>query len=113
MTKVEAFLRPASVEEVRKRLQDLLVNGLTVTEVRGCGKQRGFTQHYRGAEYAVTLIPKVKVETVVQDEQVEDVVDAILDAARTGEIGDGKVFTSPVSDVVRVRTGERGRAALL
>ncbi|HEY3280884.1 MAG TPA: P-II family nitrogen regulator [Armatimonadota bacterium] len=112
MMKIEAILRPQVLEEVRTAIQDLGVHGLTVTEVRGCGRQKGFTHRYRGAEYAVNLIPKVKIETVVADDQVDAVVEVILKAARTGEIGDGKVFVLPVGEAVRVRTGERGDPAL-
>jgi nitrogen regulatory protein PII len=85
---------------------------MTVTEVRGCGKQRGRTERYRGAEYVVSLLPKVKIEVVVSDEQVDDVVNAILSTARTGEIGDGKIFVIPVEQAIRIRTGEAGEDAL-
>ncbi len=112
MMKVEAVVRPQSLEEVRRALQVLGVNGMTVTEVRGCGRQKGYTHHYRGAEYAVNLIPKMKIETVVPDGDVDAVVDAIVRASQTGEIGDGKVFVLPVSEAVRVRTGEQGEVAL-
>ena len=112
MMKVEAIIRPERVEEVRNALDEMGIIGITVVEVRGHGKQRGYTQRFRGAEYAVTLLPKAKIETVVPEDKVDDVVDAIVASSRTGEVGDGKVFVMPVSDVVRVRTGESGRYAL-
>jgi len=112
MVKVEAIVRPLKLEDVKNALDDLGVKGLTVTEVRGYGKQKGFTERYRGTEYTISLIHKVKVETVVEDDQVEQVVEALCKAARTGEIGDGKIFLHPVLDAVRIRTGERGVDAL-
>ena len=112
MTKVEAFIRPQKLDEVQTALSDIGIHGLTVTEVRGAGKQKGFTQHYRGAEYTVNLIQKVKLEIVTTDEKAHDVAKAIADAAHTGEIGDGKIFLVPVGDVIRIRTGEEGESAL-
>jgi nitrogen regulatory protein PII len=112
MIKVEAIIRPLKLEDVKNALDDLGVKGLTVTEVRGYGKQKGFTERYRGTEYTISLIHKVKIETVVEDDQVDQVVDALCEAARTGEIGDGKIFLHPVIDAVRIRTGERGVDAL-
>ena len=97
---------------VKTALDDIGVTGLTVSEVRGAGAQKGYTQHYRGAEYTVNLLQKLKIEIVAQDSNVEAIVEAIIAAARTGEIGDGKIFLSPVSDAVRIRTGERGEEAL-
>jgi len=112
MIKVEAIIRSDRLDEVSEALEDVGVRGLTVTDVRGYGRQKGTTHHYRGVEYSVTFIPKVKVETVVDDELAYDVADAIMNAARTGEIGDGKIFFVPVADAIRVRTGERGMAAV-
>jgi nitrogen regulatory protein P-II 1 len=112
MVKVEALIRPQRMDEVKAALDEIGITGMTVTEVRGTGKQKGYTQHYRGAEYTVNLLQKVKIETVVPDSEVEKVVAAIIAAARTGEIGDGKIFLSPVIDAVRIRTDERAEGAL-
>jgi nitrogen regulatory protein P-II 1 len=112
MVKVEALIRPQRMDEVKAALDEIGITGMTVTEVRGTGKQKGYTQHYRGAEYTVNLLQKVKIETVVPDGEVEKVVAAIIAAARTGEIGDGKIFLSPVIDAVRIRTDERAEGAL-
>ncbi|MGC8835121.1 MAG: P-II family nitrogen regulator [Armatimonadota bacterium] len=112
MVKIEAIVRSDRLEDVREALEEVGVRGLTVTDVRGYGRQKGTTHHYRGIEYSVTFIPKVKIETVVEDEIADSVVDAIIGAARTGEIGDGKIFVIPVSNAVRVRTGESGRDAI-
>jgi nitrogen regulatory protein P-II 1 len=113
MMKVEAIIRPERLEDVKSALDDRGLVGITVIEVRGHGKQRGYTQRYRGAEYAVTLLPKVKIEMVVSEDQVDEVVETIVTAARTGEVGDGKVFVLPVADAIRVRTGESGQAAVV
>lgn len=112
MIKIEAVIRPQRLDEVKTALDDLGVTGMTVTEVRGSGKQKGYTQHYRGAEYTVNLIQKLKLEIVAADTEVNRIVDAISAAARTGEIGDGKIFLSPVLDAIRIRTGERGSDAV-
>jgi nitrogen regulatory protein P-II 1 len=112
MIKIEAVIRPQRLDEVKTALDDLGVTGMTVTEVRGSGKQKGYTQHYRGAEYTVNLIQKLKLEIVAADNEVDRIVDAISTAARTGEIGDGKIFLSPVLDAIRIRTGERGGDAV-
>jgi nitrogen regulatory protein P-II 1 len=112
MIKIEAVIRPQRLDEVKTALDDLGVTGMTVTEVRGSGKQKGYTQHYRGAEYTVNLIQKLKLEIVAADNEVDSIVDAISAAARTGEIGDGKIFLSPVLDAIRIRTGERGGDAV-
>ena len=112
MIKIEAVIRPQRLDEVKTALDDLGVTGMTVTEVRGSGKQKGYTQHYRGAEYTVNLIQKLKLEIVAADAEVDRIVDAISTAARTGEIGDGKIFLSPVLDAIRIRTGERGGDAV-
>ena len=112
MIKIEAVIRPQRLDEVKTALDDLGVTGMTVTEERGSGKQKGYTQHYRGAEYTVNLIQKLKLEIVAADSEVDRIVDAISAAARTGEIGDGKIFLSPVLDAIRIRTGERGSDAV-
>jgi len=112
MKKIEAVIKPFKLDEVKSALLGTGVQGMTVSEVRGFGRQKGHTELYRGAEYVVDLLPKVKLEVVVADELVDKVVVAIKDTAKTGRIGDGKVFVSDVEDVVRIRTGERGEAAV-
>lgn len=112
MKKVEAIIKPFKLDEVREALAEAGVTGLTVTEVKGFGRQRGHTELYRGAEYVVDFLPKTKVEMIVADPQVDRVVEAIVKAARTGKIGDGKIFVSSVEQVVRIRTGESGDAAI-
>ena len=112
MTKVEALIRPQKLDEVKEALADLGIKGMTVTEVRGSGKQKGFTQHYRGAEYTVNLLQKIKIEIVTTDEEAKMVADCIAKCARTGEIGDGKIFLIPVGGAIRIRTGEDGEIAL-
>jgi nitrogen regulatory protein P-II 1 len=112
MIKIEAIIRPQRIDEVKAALDDIGVTGMTVTEVRGAGKQKGYTQHYRGAEYTVNLIQKLKLEIVADEGDVERIVQAIVTAARTGEIGDGKIFLLPVSDAIRIRTDERGSDAV-
>lgn len=112
MVKVEALIRPQKLDEVKAALSDLGIKGMTVSEVRGSGKQKGFTQHYRGAEYTVNLIQKVKLEIVVPDDEAKAVAEAIAQAARTGEIGDGKIFLIPVAEAIRIRTGEEGEVAI-
>ena len=112
MKQVTAIIKPFKLDEVRESLAEVGVTGLTVTEVKGFGRQKGHTELYRGAEYVVDFLPKVKIEVVVDNSVVEPVVDAIIKAARTGKIGDGKVWVSAVETVVRVRTGERGADAI-
>lgn len=112
MIKVEALIRPQKLDDVKAALGEIGIKGMTVTEVRGSGKQKGFTQHYRGAEYTVNLIQKIKVEIVVPEEEGRKVAALIADAARTGEIGDGKIFLIPVAEAIRIRTGEEGEVAL-
>lgn len=112
MIKIEALIRPQKLEDVKAALTEIGVQGMTITEVRGSGKQKGFTQHYRGAEYTVNLIQKVKIEIVVVDSEASQVANVIAESARTGEIGDGKIFLIPVSEVIRIRTGEEGSVAL-
>jgi nitrogen regulatory protein P-II 1 len=112
MKKIEAIVKPFKLDEVREALSELGVTGLTVTEVKGFGRQKGHTELYRGAEYVVDFLPKVKLDIIVSDEQVSQVVEAIQRAAKTGRIGDGKIFVLPIEDVVRIRTGERGGDAI-
>ncbi|MBI3909395.1 MAG: P-II family nitrogen regulator [Armatimonadetes bacterium] len=112
MTKIEAIVRPERLEEVQQELESLGITGMTVTEVRGAGRQAGYVERYRGLEYRVRLLPKVKVEIVVADGLVEQVAQTIINAARTGEVGDGKIFFIQISDAIRIRTGERGEPAL-
>lgn len=112
MVKIEAMIRPQRLEEVQEALRELSVGGMTVTEVRGMGHQRGVTHTYRGSTYTVNLVPKLKLEIVVPKERAEEVVEAIVQAARTGEVGDGKVFVIPVDGAVRIRTGEKDASAL-
>jgi nitrogen regulatory protein PII len=112
MKKVEAVIKPFKLDDVKDALHDAGVSGITVTEVKGFGRQKGHTELYRGAEYVVDFLPKVKVEAVVEDDQVERVVEAIEAAARTGRIGDGKIFVSAVEQAVRIRTGDKGADAI-
>jgi nitrogen regulatory protein PII len=112
MKRVEAIVKPFKLEEVKESLARVGVEGMTVTEVKGFGRQRGHTEQYRGAEYVVDFLPKVKIEILVDDARVTVVTDAILEAARTGKIGDGKIFVAPVEEAVRIRTGERGSDAI-
>ncbi len=112
MKKIEAIIKPFKLDEVREALSELGVNGLTVTEVKGFGRQKGHTELYRGAEYVVDFLPKVKVELVLADDLVDRAIDVIAPAARTGKIGDGKIFVFPVEQVVRIRTGETGESAV-
>jgi nitrogen regulatory protein P-II 1 len=112
MKKVEAIIKPFKLEEVKEALTEVGIKGITVTEVKGFGRQKGHTEIYRGAEYVVDFLPKVKVEVVLEEEMVAKVVETIMDVARTGKIGDGKIFVSAVEEVIRIRTGERGINAL-
>jgi nitrogen regulatory protein P-II 1 len=112
MKKIEAVIKPFKLDEVRDALLALGVQGMTVAEVRGFGRQKGHTELYRGAEYVVDLLPKLKLEVAVSDDLVDKVVVTIKDSAKTGRIGDGKIFVSEIGDAVRIRTGERGEAAL-
>src|SRR6266566_5628274 len=112
MKKIEAVVKPFKLDEVREALAEVGVTGLTVTEVKGFGRQKGHTELYRGAEYVVDFLPKVQLTVLVPDERVPETVDAIVKGARTGRIGDGKIFITAVEDVVRIRTGERGSAAV-
>jgi nitrogen regulatory protein P-II 1 len=112
MKKIEAIIKPFKLDEVKEALQEIGMQGITVTEARGFGRQKGHTELYRGAEYVVDFLPKVKIEVVVSDDMVEKTVEAIITAARTDRIGDGKIFILPVEDAIRIRTGERGDAAI-
>jgi len=112
MKQVTAVIKPFKLDEVRESLAEVGVTGLTVTEVKGFGRQKGHTELYRGAEYVVDFLPKVKIEVVVDDSVVEPVIDAIIKAARTGKIGDGKIFVQDISQVIRIRTGETGAEAV-
>ncbi|MBW7657327.1 P-II family nitrogen regulator [Hydrogenophilus thermoluteolus] len=112
MKMVSAIIKPFKLDEVREALNEAGITGLTVTEVRGFGRQKGHTELYRGAEYVVDFLPKVRVDVAVMDEQLDQVVDAIVQAARTGKVGDGKIFVMPLEQVVRIRTGETDASAL-
>ena len=112
MKKIEAILKPFKLDEVKKALHDLGVNGMTVIEAKGFGRQKGHTELYRGAEYVVDFLPKVKIEVAMDDQLVEHAIEAIQRAAETGRIGDGKIFVSSIEEVVRIRTGERGTDAI-
>ncbi len=112
MKKVEAIIKPFKLEEVKEALNSLGIQGMTVSEVKGFGRQKGHTELYRGAEYIVDFLPKVKIEVVVKDEILEQVLDSVSKAAKTGRIGDGKIFVIPVEDTIRIRTGETGEEAI-
>ena len=112
MKKIEAIFKPFKLDEVREGLSEIGISGLTVTEVKGFGRQKGHTELYRGAEYVVDFLPKVKIEVVIPDTLLEQAVDAIVKAARTGKIGDGKIFVTSVDQVIRIRTGETDEAAI-
>lgn len=112
MKMICAIIRPHRLQEVKEALSDAGIVGMTATDVRGAGRQKGQVERYRGSEYSIDLIPKVKLEIAVEDDQVEDVIRLIQDAARSGEIGDGKIFISPLEDSMRIRTGERGENSL-
>jgi nitrogen regulatory protein P-II 1 len=112
MKRVDAIIKPFKLDEVKERLEAAGVQGVTVSEVKGFGRQKGHTELYRGAEYVVDFLPKVQVSVLVPDDRVKDVVETIVAAARTGRIGDGKIFITAVEEVVRIRTGERGSAAI-
>ena len=111
MKRIEAVIKPFKLDEVREALSEVGVTGLTVTEVKGFGRQKGHTELYRGAEYVVDFLPKVKIDVILADDMVDRAVEALIKAARTGKIGDGKIFVTPVEQVVRIRTGESGEAA--
>jgi nitrogen regulatory protein P-II 1 len=112
MKKVEAIIKPFKLDEVKESLSAIGIQGLTVSEVKGFGRQKGHTELYRGAEYVVDFLPKVKLEIIVREEQVVEVVETIEKAAKTGRIGDGKIFVLPIDEIIRIRTGERGSDAI-
>lgn len=112
MKKVEAIIKPFKLDDVREALSEIGITGMTATEVRGFGRQKGHTELYRGAEYVVDFLPKIKVEVVIDDDRVEGCVDAIIGASRTGKIGDGKIFVTSVDRVIRIRTGEEDKEAI-
>ncbi len=112
MKKIEAIIKPFKLDEVKEALQDAGIQGLSVVEVKGFGRQKGHTELYRGAEYVVDFLPKVKIEVVLDDDQVDSAIAAIVDAAKTDKIGDGKIFVSPVEQAIRIRTGESGSDAI-
>ncbi len=112
MKKVEAIIKPFKLEEVKDALNEIGIQGITVSEVKGFGRQKGHTELYRGAEYVVDFLPKIKIEVVVDDEMVLQVVETVQETANTGRIGDGKIFVIPVEEVIRIRTGEKGKEAL-
>lgn len=112
MKKIEAIIKPFKLDDVREALTDVGITGMTVTEVKGFGRQKGHTELYRGAEYAIDFLPKVKLEIIVTDEQVEECIQAIIDTAQTGKIGDGKIFIYDVERAIRIRTGEENEEAI-
>lgn len=112
MKKVEAYIKPFKLDEVKEALMEIGVGGMSVTEVKGFGRQKGHTELYRGSEYQVDFLPKIKIEVVVKDHELDRVVDAVVSAARTGQIGDGKIFVSGIEEAVRIRTGESGEEVL-
>ncbi|ACJ30399.1 MULTISPECIES: P-II family nitrogen regulator [Shewanella] len=112
MKKVEAIIKPFKLDDVRESLADIGITGMTVSEVKGFGRQKGHTELYRGAEYMVDFLPKVKIELVIQDEQLDQAIDVIVDTARTGKIGDGKIFVTDIERVIRIRTGEENEEAV-
>ncbi len=112
MKKIEAIIKPFKLDEVKNTLTKIGVQGMTVTEVKGFGRQKGHTESYRGTEYAIDFLPKSKIEIIIPDELVTPVIETIERAAKTGKIGDGKIFLSPVEEIIRIRTGERGRDAI-
>ena len=112
MKKIEAIIKPFKLDEVKEALQEIGIQGLSVTEVKGFGRQKGHTELYRGAEYVVDFLPKVKIEVVLSDDMVDGAIEAIIDAAKTDKIGDGKIFVSTIEEAIRIRTGESGEDAL-
>jgi len=112
MKKIECIIRPFKLDDVKEALMEVDIRGMTVSEVRGFGRQKGQKEIYRGSEYTIEFVPKLKLEIVVNDDTAEDVIEAILKAASTGQIGDGKIFVTPVEEVIRIRTGERGVTAI-
>ena len=112
MKKIDAIIKPFKLDQVKEALHEIGIQGITITEVKGVGRQKGHTELYRGAEYVVDFLPKIKMEIIVGDNQAEDVINTIMQAAQTGRIGDGKIFVTDLQDIVRIRTGERGEEAI-
>ncbi|MCL4538356.1 MAG: P-II family nitrogen regulator [Bacteroidetes bacterium] len=112
MKKIEAIVRPHKMEDIREALHEIGINGMTITEVKGIGRQKGHTETYRGSEYEINFVPKIKLEIVVPDNQVQQVIAVVIKTAKTGEVGDGKIFLQPVEETIRVRTEESGESAL-
>lgn len=112
MKKLEAIVKPFKLDEIKDRLNEIGIQGITVTEVKGFGRQKGHTELYRGAEYVVDFLPKIKMEVVINDSRLDDVVNTIMKAAQTGRIGDGKIFVTNIEETIRIRTGERGEEAI-
>jgi len=112
MKKIEAIIRPFKIDDVREALLEIGIKGMTITEVKGYGRQKGHTEMYRGSEYQIDFLPKMKIEIITPDDGVDKIVDTIIKSAKTGQVGDGKIFVYPVEDVIRVRTEESGEAAL-
>ena len=112
MKKIEAIIKPFKLDDVKEKLTEIGIKGMTITEVKGFGRQKGHTEIYRGAEYVVDFLPKIKIEIVVPDEMVDEVISTILKYAKTGKIGDGKIFVIPIDEVIRIRTGEKGEVAV-
>lgn len=112
MKKIEAIIRPAKLEELKDELHKAKITGLTISQVLGCGQQLGWKEHYRSSEVSINILPKIEVKLIVDDGEVEKIIDLIIKVARTGEVGDGKIFVSDIEDCVRIRTGERGKDAL-
>ncbi|OJU09533.1 MAG: transcriptional regulator [Clostridiales bacterium 43-6] len=112
MKKIEAIIRPSQLEDLKEALLKIQVNGITITQVMGCGKQLGWKEYYRGSEVILNVLPKVKIEIVIDDSDYEKTIDTIIEFARTGEVGDGKIFVSTIDEVIRIRTGEKGTDAL-
>jgi nitrogen regulatory protein P-II 1 len=112
MRKIECIIRPHKLDDAKSALDEIGIHGMTVTEVRGCGRQKGHTEHYRGSEYTIDFLPKIKLEVVVPEELVSKVIDAICQVTKTGKFGDGKIFVYPIAEVIRIRTGETGSQAI-
>ncbi|MGE4498150.1 MAG: P-II family nitrogen regulator [Deferribacterales bacterium] len=112
MKKIEAIIKPFKLDDVKEKLTEVGIRGITISEVKGFGRQKGHTELYRGAEYVIDFIPKIKIEVVLPDEMVDDAVNIIMESAKTGRIGDGKIFVTPIDQIVRIRTGETGEEAL-
>ena len=112
MKKIEAIIKPFKLDDVKEALNDIGIQGMTITEVKGYGRQKGHKEQYRGAEYTIDFLPKVKLETVVSEDKSREVIDKILESARTGQIGDGKIFVTDLGNIIRIRTGESGESAV-